>query len=124
MKLYYSPGACSLSPHIVLLESGLPFESERVDLKQKVTASGANYTSINPKGYVPALRLDGGRVLTEGAVIVQWIADQRPESGLAPPLGSFERLRLHDILLWRRATGRRYVPPTAAPSSPTDTFSR
>jgi len=98
MKLYFSPGACSLSPHIVLLESGLPFECEQVDLKQKTTANGADFTSINPKGYVPALRLDGGLVLTEGPAIVQYVADLAPEKRLAPLAGSLGRYRLAEWL--------------------------
>ncbi|HEX4508714.1 MAG TPA: glutathione transferase GstA [Burkholderiaceae bacterium] len=98
MKLYYAPHACSLSPHIALREAGLPFELERVDLRAKRTASGEDYLTVNPKGYVPALKFDDGRVLTEGAVIVQWVADQRPESHLAPPCGSFERLRVQEWL--------------------------
>jgi glutathione S-transferase len=98
VKLYLAPHACSLSPHIALREADLPFELVRVDLRTKRTADGADYLAVNPKGYVPALQFDDGRVLTEGAVIVQWIADQRPESHLAPPLGTFERLRLHEWL--------------------------
>lgn len=98
MKLYWAPHACSLSPHIALREAGLPFEMERVDLRTKKTASGEDYLAVNPKGYVPALKFDDGQVLTEGAVIVQWIADQRPESHLAPPPGSFQRLRLQEWL--------------------------
>lgn len=98
MKLYYAPHACSLSPHIALREAGLPFELERVDLRTKNTASGEDYLTVNPKGYVPALKFDDGRVLTEGAVIVQWVADQRPESRLAPPPGTFERLRVQEWL--------------------------
>jgi len=98
MKLFYAPHACSLSPHIALREAGLPFELERVDLRTKKTATGQDYLTINPKGYVPALQFDDGRVLTEGAVIVQWVADQRPESRLAPPPGSFERLRVQEWL--------------------------
>ena len=98
MKLYYSPGACSLSPHIVLREAGLPFTLEKTDLKTKRTASGADYLSINSKGAVPALQLDDGRVLTEGPAIVQYIADQKPDSGLAPRWGSFERYQLMEML--------------------------
>jgi glutathione S-transferase len=98
MKLYWSPHACSLSPHIALREAGLPFDMERVDLRTKKTASGEDYLTVNPKGYVPALKFDDGQVLTEGAVIVQWIADQRPESRLAPPPGSFARLRVQEWL--------------------------
>jgi glutathione S-transferase len=79
MKLYLKPGACSLSPHIALEEAGLPYETESVDLKTKVTASGADFWKSNPKGYVPALLLDSGELLTEGAAIVQYIADQAPQ---------------------------------------------
>jgi glutathione S-transferase len=98
MKLFYSPGACSLSPHIVLLETGLPFTVEKTDLKTKKTATGADYYAINSKGAVPALQLDDGRVLTEGPAIVQYLADQKPESGLAPRAGTFERYQLMEIL--------------------------
>lgn len=98
MKLYFSPGACSLSPHIVLREAGASFELERVDNKAKKTKSGADFWQINPKGYVPVLELDDGRRLTEGPVIVQYIADQYPNSGLAPPCGSFDRYRVQEWL--------------------------
>lgn len=94
MKLYFSPGACSLSPHIVLLEAGLPFETEQVNLRDKRTASGADFNAINPKGYVPALQLDDGVVLTEGPAIVQYLADQAPDKQLAPPAGSVARYQL------------------------------
>jgi glutathione S-transferase len=98
MKLYFSPGACSLSPHIALREAGLPFELERVDLRAKKTASGEDYLGINAKGYVPALLLDSGELITEGAVIVQYIADARPERGLAAAAGTPERRRLQEWL--------------------------
>jgi glutathione S-transferase len=98
MKLYYSTGACSLSPHIVLLEAGLPFTVEKVDLKTKKTAAGIDFLTINTKGAVPALQLDDGRVLTEGPAIVQYLADQKPDSGLAPRAGTFERYQLMEIL--------------------------
>ena len=98
MKLYFSPGACSLSPHIVLRELGLPFELERVDTKAQKTASGANFTAVNPKKYVPALQLDDGQVLTEGAVIVQYLADRKPDAQLVPPPGSMERYRVQEWL--------------------------
>ncbi len=98
MKLYYSAGACSLSPHIVLLEAGLPFTLEKADLKAKKTATGIDYLTINSKGSVPALQLDDGRVLTEGPAIVQYLADQKPDSGLAPGAGTFERYQLMEIL--------------------------
>jgi len=98
MKLYYSPGACSLSPHIVAREAGIDIELEKVDTKAKKTASGADYLAINPKGYVPALQLDDGQVLTEGPAIVQFLADQRPDAGLAPRAGTIERYRLQESL--------------------------
>jgi glutathione S-transferase len=98
MKLYYYPAACSLSPHIVLLEAGLPFTLEKVDLGTKKTATGADFLAINSKGAVPALQLDDGRVLTEGPAIVQYLADLKPDSGLAPRPGSFERYQLMEIL--------------------------
>src|ERR1700689_3243734 len=98
MKLYYFPGACSLSPHIVLLEAGLPFTLEKVDLATKKTQNGSDYFKTNSKGAVPAVQLDDGRVLTEGSAIVQYLADLKPESGLAPRPGSFERYQLTEIL--------------------------
>lgn len=98
MKLYYTPGACSLSPHIALREAGLPFALEMVDLVAGTTETGADYAAVNPKGYVPALQFDDGAVLTEGAVIAQYIADLAPEAGLAPKPGSFERARLQEIM--------------------------
>jgi glutathione S-transferase len=98
MKLYYAKGACSLSPHIVLLEAGLPFSLEKIEFATKKTAQGVDYLTINSKGAVPALQLDDGRVLTEGPAIVQYLADQKPESGLAPRAGTFERYQLMEIL--------------------------
>src|ERR1700693_2360334 len=84
MKLYFSPGACSLSPHIVLRETGLAFELEQVDLRAKKTKSGADFLQVNPKGQVPVLALDDGDSLTEGPALVQYIADQARASGLGP----------------------------------------
>ena len=98
MKLYLSPGACSLSPHIVLLEAGLAFTTERVNLGTKVTAGGSDYHTINPKGSVPALQLDDGQVLTEGPAIVQYLADLVPDKQLAAPAGSMQRYRLIEAL--------------------------
>ncbi|MFL6712894.1 MAG: glutathione transferase GstA [Sulfurifustis sp.] len=98
MKLYFLPGACSLSPHIVLREAGMSFELEKVDRATKRTASGEDYLQVNPKGYVPALKLDDGQILTEGPAIVQYLADQKPESGLAPKTGTMERYRLMEWL--------------------------
>lgn len=94
MKLYFSPGACSLSPHIVLLEAGLDFTSERVDLREKKTAGGEDYRAINPKGYVPALALDDGSLLTEGPAIVQYLADLAPAADLLPPVGDVARYKV------------------------------
>lgn len=93
MKLYYSPGACSLSPHIVAREAGIPIELEKVDLGAKQTASGEDFRAINPKGYVPAMRLDDGTLLTEGPAIVQYLAERKPDSGLGA-----ERYRLAEWL--------------------------
>jgi glutathione S-transferase len=98
MKLYYSPGACSLSPHIIVCESGIPVDLEKVNLADHKTETGQDYTAINPKGYVPALRLDDGSLLTEGPAIVQYLADQRPATGLAPAAGTIERYRLQEWL--------------------------
>lgn len=100
MKLFISPGACSLSPHIALHESGLAFEVEKVDLKTKITASGVNFAEINPKGYVPALLLDSGELLTEGPAIVQYIADQVPEKNLAPANSTMARYELQAWLTY------------------------
>ena len=98
MKLYFAPGACSLSPHIVLEEAGLEYTTEQVDLGKKVTASGQDFTAVNPKGYVPVLEMHGGAILTEGPAIVQYLADLAPDSRLAPPAGSAERYQLMSML--------------------------
>ena len=98
MKLYFSPGACSLSPHIILREAGYTFDTEKVSLADKKTASGTDYRTINPKGYVPALQLDNGEVLTEGPAIVQYLADRKPEAKFAPANGTLERTRLQEWL--------------------------
>jgi glutathione S-transferase len=98
MKLYYFPGACSLSPHIVALEAGIPLQLEKTDIKTKLTESGEDFERINPKGYVPTLVLDNGEVLTEGTAIVQYLADLKPESGLAPANGTLPRYRLQEML--------------------------
>jgi glutathione S-transferase len=98
MKLYYSPGACSLASHITLREVGAAFDLEKVDLKEKKTERNADFKAINPKGYVPVLALDGGEMLTEGAAILQFIADQHPTARLAPVAGTLERARLQEQL--------------------------
>ncbi len=97
MKLYYMPGACSLSPHIALREAGLDFELVKVG-RDKRTADGEDFLQINPFGYVPALRLATGEILTEGPAIVQYIADLKPELGLAPANGTLDRYRLQSVL--------------------------
>ncbi len=98
MKLYYSPGACSLSPHIVLHEAGLPFTPVLASTKSKKLQDGTDFNTINAKGYVPVLELDGGERLTEGPAIVQWIADQAPAKNLAPAAGTLARYRLMEWL--------------------------
>ena len=98
MKLFISPGSCSLGPHIALREAGLPFATVKVDLRAKKTADGGDYRAINPKGAVPALELDDGQILTEGSAIYQYIADLKPETKLAPPAGRMERYRLQEWL--------------------------
>lgn len=98
MKLYYAPDTCSLSPHIVLRELNLEFELVRVNNRSKITADGRDFLTINPKGYVAALELDDGQILTEGPAMVQYLADRKPEYGLAPRAGSWERVRLQEWL--------------------------
>ena len=98
MKLFFSPGACSLSPRIALLEAGLPFTTQKVDTKTKQLEGGGDFSAINGKGYVPLLQLDNGEYLSEGPAIVQYIADQNPASGLAPAAGTMGRYRLQEML--------------------------
>lgn len=118
MKLYFSPGACSLSPHIVLREAGLPFTLEKVDLRSKQTASGRDYNTINPKGAVPALELDDGQLLTEGPAVVQYLADLVPEKQLAPPAGSMPRYRLIEWLNFVSTELHKGFSPLFNPAMP------
>ena len=98
MKLYYAPGACSLSPHIVAREAGIPLELVKVSTKTHSIKAENDYYEVNPKGYVPAIEIKPGEVLTEGPAIVQYLADQKPASGLAPANGTLERYRLQEML--------------------------
>jgi glutathione S-transferase len=98
MKYFGSPGSCSLSPHIALREAELPFEYVKVNLRTKETDKGEDYRAVNPKGYVPALILEDGQILTENPVILQWIADRKPDKELAPPVATMERYRFQEWL--------------------------
>ncbi len=118
MKLFLKPGACSLSPHIVLEELGLPYQTETVDLKTKQTASGQDFLAINPKGYVPALQLDGGELLTEGPAIVQYLADLAPEKKLAPANGSLQRYQLQSWLTFIGTELHKSCSPFFNPAAP------
>jgi glutathione S-transferase len=120
MKLYYSPGACSLSPHIALLEAGLDFTLERVDIRSRQTANGADFLAINSKGYVPALELKDGAVLTEGPAIVQFIADMAPDRQLAPANGTLERYRLAEWLNFIATELHKSFGPLFRPTSTED----
>jgi glutathione S-transferase len=117
MNLYYFSGACSLSPHIVALEAGVPVTLVKINSKTKKTESGADYLAVNSKGAVPALQLDDGRVLTEGPAIVQYLADLKPESGLAPRAGSFERYQLMEILNFITSEVHKSFSPLFNPAS-------
>jgi glutathione S-transferase len=118
MKLYYAAGACSLSPHIVALEAGIPVELIKVDNKAKRTASGEDFLQINPKGYVPALQLESGELLTEGPAIVQYLADLKPEAGLAPAHGTTARYRLQEMLGYINSELHKSYSPLFKPETP------
>jgi len=117
-KLYYSPGACSLSPHIVLREAGLPFDLVLASTKTHKLADGTDYYTINPKGYVPLLELGDGQRLSEGPVIVQYIADQAPASKLAPPAGTMERYRVMEWLNFITSELHKGFSPLFNPAMP------
>ncbi len=121
MKLYYSPGACSLAPHIVLREAGFEFDLEKVSLAANKTASGEDFTQINPKGYVPVLKLDDGHMLTEGPAIDQYLADKKPTSGLAPANGTMERYHLIEWLNFISTELHKQFGPLFKPSTPQET---
>jgi glutathione S-transferase len=118
MKLYYSPGACSLSPHIALLEAGLPYDLVKVDVRAKKLENGDDYLQVNPKGQVPALGLDNGEIMTEGPVIVQMIADQAAGKNLAPANGSPERYRLQEWLNFVTTELHKNFSPLFNPAIP------
>jgi glutathione S-transferase len=118
MKLYFAPGACSLSPHIVLREAGAKFDLEQVNNQEKKTKSGLDYWGINPKGQVPVLELDNGERLTEGPVIVQWIADQNPAAGLIPAAGKLERYRVQEWLNFTTSELHKSFGPIFRPTTP------
>lgn len=118
MKLYYMPGACSLSPHIVALEAGIPLQLVKVDGKTKRTENGEDFLQVNPKGYVPTLVLDNGDVLTEGPAIVQYLADQRPDSALAPANGTLSRYHLQEMLGYINSEMHKAYTPLFKPDTP------
>jgi glutathione S-transferase len=118
MNLYYSPSACSLSPHIVLREAGLPFELVLASTKTHKLADGTDYYTINPKGCVPLLELDNGERLTEGPAIVQWVADQVPDKKLAPPPGTMSRYRLMEWLNFITSDIHKQFSPLFNPALP------
>jgi len=119
MRLYFFPGACSLSPHIALREAGLDFKLERVDPKTKtLVEGGGDFNAVNPKGMVPVLELDNGEVLTEGPAIVQYIADFKPGSGIAPANGTIERARLQEWLNFITAEIHKGFTPMFKPDTP------
>ena len=117
MKLYYAPGACSLAPHIVAHEIGIALALEKVDTKTKQTETGRDFSTINPKGYVPAIELDSGELLTEGPVISQYLADLKPESGIAPPNGTLARYRLQETLGYINSEIHKSYSPLFNPST-------
>lgn len=123
MKLYYSPGACSLSPHIALLEAGLAFEAVPASTKTHQLPDGTDYYRINPLGYVPLLELDNGVRLREGPAIVQYIADQAPAKNLAPANGTFERYKLQEWLAFIGTEIHKTFSPLFSPATPAETKS-
>jgi len=120
MKLYYSPGACSLSPHIVAREAGIPIQLQKVNTKDKSMEGGGDFWQVNPRGYVPVLELDNGERLAEGPAIVQYLADQKPEAGLAPKAGTLERYRLQEWLNFITAELHKQFSPLFKPNTPED----
>lgn len=120
MKLFYTPGACSLSPHIVLCELALPHELVKVNLATQQTEDGRDFTTINPKGYIPALLLDDGELITEGPAIVQYLADLKPEAGLLPPAGTLARVRVQEWLTFIGTELHKNLTPLFKPTASAD----
>jgi glutathione S-transferase len=117
MQLYFSPGACSLASHITAREAGISVDLKRADTKTKKLEDGSDYLAINSKGAVPALKLDSGQVLTEGVAIMQYLADQKPESGLAPKNGTLERYRVQEWLNYITSEVHKSFSPLWTPSN-------
>jgi glutathione S-transferase len=124
MNLYFSPGACSLSPHIVLREAGLPFSATQVDLKTKAIKGGGDFRAVNARGYVPVLELDSGARLAEGPAIIQYVADQVPQKKLAPAHGSFERYQLQEWLNFITSELHKQFSPLFDPAFPEEQKAR
>jgi len=118
MKLYFAPGACSLSPHIVLREAGAKFDLEQVDLREKKTKKGDDYWTINPKGQVPLLELDDGQMISEGPAIVQYVADKNPGAGIIPAAGSIDRYHLQGWLTHIGTELHKTYGPMFRPTTP------
>jgi glutathione S-transferase len=117
MKLYFSPGACSLSPHIVAQEVGIPLTLVKVDTAKKTLADGGDFWAVNPKGYVPAMELDNGELLTEGPTIVQYLADRKPDAKLLPPAGTMERYRVQEMLGYINSEIHKTYSPLFRPTT-------
>ena len=121
MKLFYASGACSLSPHIVAQEAGIALTLQKVDLKTKTMVTAGDYLAVNPKGYVPALELDNGELLTEGPTIVQYLADLKPQTHLAPAAGTLPRYRLQEMLGYINSELHKTYSPLFNPATPAET---
>lgn len=120
MKLYYAPGACSLSPHIVARELGLDVQLEKVNTKSHTYNGGSDYYAVNPKGYVPALEISAGDVLTEGPAIVQYLGDQKPAAGIVPAAGSLERYRQQEMLGYLNSEVHKTYSPLFNSATPAE----
>jgi len=120
MKLYFSPGACSLAPHIVLHEAGIAFQAVKTNTRERSTSDGSDFLRVNPKGYVPALLLDNGESLTECPAILQYLADLRPESGLLPPARSMDHYRVLEWVAFVATELHKGFGPIFRPGTPDD----